>query len=126
VPEEVRVPELHDTAPLPRAVLRTRVAIDNDDVVARAGEHDRGVQADRSRAYDHDPGHGSPCSVGDGLRPGWPQEERCGSAAIPTSAESLIDVFIAGAHAPRGEPAPCGEPQLGEDVLHVVLGRAFE
>ena len=29
------------------------------------------------------------------------------------------------AYAPRGDLASGGEPQLGEDVLHVVLGGAF-
>jgi hypothetical protein len=52
------------------------------------------------------------------FRPGWPQEERHGSAAISTSVESLIDVLIAGAHAPRGDLASCGED---ERAVHVAL-----
>jgi hypothetical protein len=58
-------------------------------------------------------------------RPDGPQEKRYESAAIPTSVESLIEVLIPGAHAPRGDLASRGVPELGEDVPHVVLGRAF-
>jgi len=58
IPERVRVVELHDTQPRPRAVRgRPRVALDRDDLVASPGESGAGEQPGRACSddcYSHD------------------------------------------------------------------------